>query len=201
MVDSGRGYVKLCKGFSIPIVNGDLICFGPPCKTVWKYKFKCSDASSATATSSDGSAPPSVMQRLLDSLVEIENLKQDNHKWKDTADVLMTNLKRSEKEMHEEIQERVACKLKLADVEKQLEAERLVRQGAVEALTACKQELDNTKEELDRERVISRDLERAKNELERAAKMNQGYFGTLEGKSLPYDDDVAGALRKRKPGM
>jgi hypothetical protein len=171
--DTDHKYERLEKNEPKPLRHGDRLCFGPPASSIWQYEFRCShassatatssDGSSATATSSDGSAPPSVMQKLLDSLVEIETLKQENRKLNDVASDLRKDLDRSQKETQEEMRQRIGLKLKLADVEKQLEAECLVKQGAVEALTACKEDLKKANQELTEERAISDKLQRFKN--------------------------------------
>ena len=171
-------FVRLPKGKSWLLRPGDILVFGG-CgvkdvgNSIFKYqvtseeppepKQVTSDGSSAKATSSDGSASPSVMQKLLDSLVEIETLKQENRKLKCSADVLRINLDRSHTEMQKEVQKSVGLKINLKDVEEQLEAECLVKQGAVEALTACKQDLVKANQELMEERAISDKLQRFKN--------------------------------------
>ena len=214
----GRGYVKLTRGVPIPLRHGDRLCFGPTPgdaeNGTWQYEFTCSDASSgkatssdgssatatssdgssATATSSDGSAPPSVMQKLLESLVQIEKLRQEVSKLNDVGFILRRDLDRSQKETQVETAKRIGLQNKLEDVEEKLEAERLVKQGAIEALAACQQELKEANEDLKSERAISQDLERARNELERAAKKNIGDFGTLKNKSLAFDKYVPAGL-------
>lgn len=198
------GYVRMSKDEQIPLSHGDRLCFGPPTLSIWHYQFKCldassgkatsSDGSSATATSSDGSAPPSVMQQLLDSLVQIEKLRQEVSKLNDVGFILRRDLDRSQKETQVETAKRIGLQNKLEDVEEKLEAELIVKEGLVKALTACKVDLEEANQDLESERAISRDLERVRNELERAAKKNIVDFGTLEDKSLAFGKYVPAGL-------
>jgi len=158
---------------------GDYITFGKQDKSIFQFQFLCPEPESVEGKSddssvegkSDDSSTPVVMQQLLDSLVQITRLKEELQLKQVQNSMKERYIERVKGEREEERKLYVALGFKLGRVEEELNTERLVKQGAVDALSKCQQELVKANACLDAEREINNELRLAIIKLERVVKM------------------------------
>jgi len=167
--------------------HGDYVTFGKQGHSIFEFQFWCpelesvegkSDDSSVEGKSddssvegkSDDSSTPAVMQQLLDSLVQITRLKEEIQLKQAQNSVTERYIERVKGEREEERKLNVALGFKLGRVEEELNTERLVKQGAIDALSKCQQELVKANAYLDAEREINNELRLANKKLERVVK-------------------------------